>query len=165
MNFRSAQWPGIVPSLGALAGPLFVAALCALTGRLAAVTPAMAEPPDRQGRCEWQAQHSFLQIKDAADSDDEFRERNEKVSLDYHPYYNAAIGRCLMLVEMSETSPSEVSHTAYVVDADKPWREYAFYREIGGKPIVCELKPSWGTVKFCNNRDDFDAFIARYLDQ
>jgi hypothetical protein len=125
----------------------------------------IADQPTLQERCEWQARHSFRELEYEVDSDAEFHERSANVSMDYSPHYNAAIGRCLVLIEMSETSPSQMSHTAYIVDADKPARQYAFYREIGGVLIVCELRPSWGVVKFCADRDNFDAFIARYMEQ
>lgn len=127
--------------------------------------PSIADQPALQERCNWQARQSFLELEYEVDSDAEFRERSAHVSMDYSPHYNAAIGRCLLLVEMSETSVSQVSHTAYIVDAEKPAREYAFYRETGYVPIVCELRPSWGVVKHCADRNEFDGFIARYMEQ
>jgi hypothetical protein len=143
-------------------GPLLVAsAMIAVLSTGSSI----ADQPTLQDRCEWQARHSFLELEYEVDSDTEFHERSAAVSMDYSPHYDAAIGRCLLLVEMSETSANGVSHTTYIVDADKPAREYAFYREIGGKPILCELRPSWGVVKFCSSRDEFDAAIARYMEQ
>lgn len=159
MTSGSARRSAALAGFGSLALSAMIAVLSVSTGH------AIADQPAPQERCEWQARHSFLEIEYEVDSDAEFHERSANVSMDYRPHYNAAIGRCLVLIEMSETSPSQLSHTTYIVDADKPLREYAFYREIGGVPIVCELRPSWGVVKFCADRDNFDVFMARYMEQ
>ena len=144
---------------------LLASALTALVAAAPDRSAALADPAAVQEKCEWQAEHSFLAIKDDVDADPEFRERSQKISIDYQAHYNAALGRCLMLIEMSAVSPRDIARTAYIVDADAPSREYAFYRDIGGTPLVCEIKPSAGRVRYCASRNDFDAFVVRYMDQ
>ena len=57
---------------------------------------------DRQERCEWQAQHAFLELKREFSVTQSSQEKAETVSSDYQSHYNAALNRCLLLLERNE---------------------------------------------------------------
>ena len=62
------------------------------------------------------------------------------------------------------SSDEDFSRTSYVVDATKPQREYAFYRDIGKTVLVCELVPSAAHMTICKSRKEFNVFVAKYMD-
>ncbi len=94
------------------------------------------------------------------------------ISGDYQSHYNVKLGKCLMLIERTDMLDSQSITTAYVVDANER-RQYAIYvwmsRE-GKKywevpPMACELTPSFREKRSCKTREEFDDFIAPYMEE
>lgn len=65
-----------------------------------------------------------------------------------------------------------MSTGATLTDANEG-RVYAIYIWIGQDnknhsetpPIACELIPSWADRRNCTSRNEFDAFVATYMDE
>ena len=76
-----------------------------------------------------------------------------------------------MLVETTNMAGSQSDTSAYLMDANER-RQYAFYLWISKKdkkywevpPISCELTPSLREKKVCTSREEFDAFVADYME-
>jgi hypothetical protein len=93
-------------------------------------------------------------------------------SADYQSHYDTKIGKCLMLVETSDLVNGETSNTAYLIDANerRPYATYVWMSRKGKKywevpPLACELAPSLRDKKDCKTREEFDAFVAKYLEE
>lgn len=86
-------------------------------------------------------------------------------------HYNTKLGKCLMLVETTDMLGPQASTTAYMMDANER-RQYATYLWISRQdkkywevpPMTCELTPSLREKKFCTSREEFDTFIASYME-
>jgi hypothetical protein len=127
---------------------------------------ALAQSLDQQERCAQQARRAFQEIQTEA------RASNQKMDLspvsdDYQSH-----GKCLMLVETTTMLGSQENVSSYLMDANER-REYAFYVWISrqGKkywevpPTSCDLTPSLREKKTCKDRDEFDAFVAGYMEE
>jgi hypothetical protein len=125
---------------------------------------------DQQERCAQQARRAFQEIKA------ETQIANKKfgtteISSDYQSHYNTKIGKCLMLVDTTDMVGDETSMSAYLMDANER-RQYAFYLWISRKgkkywevpPTSCELTPSLREKKLCTSREEFDEFVAGYME-
>jgi hypothetical protein len=77
-----------------------------------------------------------------------------------------------MLVETTDMIGGQSSNTAYLIDANER-RQYATYVWISRKdkkywevpPTVCELSGSLSDKKNCATREEFDKFVAGYLEE
>jgi hypothetical protein len=125
---------------------------------------------DQQERCAQQARRAFQQIQaEARISNQKFG--SNQISSDYQSHYNTKSGKCLMLVETTNMAGSQSDTSAYLMDANER-RQYAFYLWISKKdkkywevpPISCELTPSLREKKVCTSREEFDAFVADYME-
>ena len=134
---------------------------------------ARAQSLDQQERCAQQAKRAY------AETEAEFEAYNRaqtqktvRFSGDYQSHYNVKLGKCLMLVETYDMIDSQSITTAYVRDANEH-RQYANYLWISkeGKkywevqPMGCELTPSLREKRFCKTREEFDEFVAPYMEE
>jgi hypothetical protein len=126
---------------------------------------------DQQERCAQQARRAFQEIQAEAKAADK-KFGSHEVSSDYQSHYNTKIGKCLMFVEsMGSLAGGEMSTTAYLIDANER-RQYAFYLWLSKKdkkywevpPSSCDLTPSLKEKKFCTSREEFDEFVAAYME-
>ena len=134
---------------------------------------AHAQTLDQQERCATQAKRSFQDIaaRDLAEQK-QLGGMSRRISADYQSHYNTKIGKCLMLVETTDMLGGENSTTAYLIDANE-CRPYATYVWISRKdkkywevpPTACELAPSLREKRDCKTREEFDAFVAEYLEE
>lgn len=131
-----------------------------------------AQTLDQQERCAVQAKRSFqdIQAKDLA----ELKQMggSERVSANYQSHYYTKTGKCLMLVDTTDMLGGTQSNTVYLIDANEG-RQYATYVWMSRKdkkywevpPTACELAPSLRDKKSCKTREEFDAFVAGYLEE
>jgi hypothetical protein len=136
---------------------------------LASTIPARSQTPDDQERCAAQARKAFQ----------EWENQLKKVPLiktlssDYESHYNTKIRKCLIVISgMSTLASGKGSVTTSVTLMDAYERDvFANYIGISSPtkkevpPMDCELIPTFQVKKFCANRDEFDAFVAGYMEK
>lgn len=85
----------------------------------------------------------------------------------YRNHYNAGIGRCFMLIEVYAYPMT----TKMLLDAyeQREYADYAWradpqkkYSEV--PPMMCKLMPANEAEITCGSSEEFDAFVAKYLD-
>jgi hypothetical protein len=131
---------------------------------------ARAQSLDQQERCAQQARRAYAELETQNGAE---TQKTVRLSGDYQSHYNVKLGKCLMLVERRDMlNDSQFTTTAYVIDANER-RQYATYvwmsRE-GKKywevpPMACELTPSLREKRFCKTREEFDEFVAPYMEE
>jgi hypothetical protein len=141
--------------------------------------PACAQTLDDQERCATQAEKAFQTWKREDRAEGE-RVGSSLVFADYSSHYNTKLQKCLMLVEaqhqlghLTQASPSgpTSSTTAALTDAYER-RTYAVYVWMSRPdkkywevpPTSCELIPTPREKRNCATREEFDDFVARYLE-
>ena len=134
---------------------------------------ARAQSLDQQERCAQQAKRAYAELDAQYGAEtQEMGIKTVHISGDYQSHYNVKLGKCLMLVERRDMLGSQSTTTAYVMDANER-RQYATYvwmsRE-GKKywevpPMTCELTPSLREKRFCKTREEFDEFVAPYMEE
>jgi len=132
----------------------------------------LSQSIDVQEKCASQAQISYQA------SEREGREQSTRLgaiftgSSAYRSHYNTKLQRCLMLIDQTQTLGDQISTGATLTDANER-HVYAIYIGISQEnknrsevvPIVCELIPSWADKRNCTSRNEFDAFVASYMDE
>jgi hypothetical protein len=134
---------------------------------------AHAQSLDQQERCAQQAKRAYTE-KDAQDRADmqKMGTGHSRAFGDFQSHYNVKLGNCLMLVETTDMSGSEFIKTAYITDANER-RLYAIYvwmSKEGKKywevpPMSCDLIVSMLEKRACKTREEFDAFVAPYMEE
>lgn len=93
----------------------------------------------------------------------------------YQSHYNSKLDRCLLLISRRSFLPlsanlSDQDRRSILIDANER-RYYAIYIETQlaneTKPKIekCELRPGMRQRTPCTTRAEFDAFVARFLEQ
>ncbi len=134
---------------------------------------AIAQSLDLQERCGVQAGKAFRQWK--SEDEQESRRLNSPntqiLSADYQSHYNTQLNRCLMTVQMTRM---DGSNTKWLSDANEN-RIYAFYLWMPDpkgvkkywevRPFSCELTPSIREKRLCSSEDEYNEFVATYMEQ
>ncbi len=116
-----------------------------------------------QDKCDFHANLEFREWLDDRKAEANFWDEDlERLTADYHSYYNTTLQHCLMLVEESASSKQGLSRVSFIFDIANR-REYAFYLSDENKVIVCELKPTGSCKTFRDQRDEFNNFVAAYM--
>jgi hypothetical protein len=148
---------------------------CALTTALTVIFIANAghaQTLDQQEKCAIEAKRSYQDIQ-AHDLAEQKQVGGQRISADYQSHYNTKTGKCLMLVETTDMLGGGTSSTAaYLMDANER-RPYATYLWMSRKdkkywdvpPTACELNPSLREKRTCKTREEFDGFVAGYLEE
>ena len=131
---------------------------------------ACAQSLDNQERCSIQAKKEYDQWK--ADYNSElakFQMKDSEVSGQYQSHFNTKIAKCLMLltVHHSDLSREVILEDAFElrVYADYTWVPSATKKYWEVPPVICELIPNTRDKKSCSKTDEFDAFVANYLEE
>ena len=124
-----------------------------------------AQAPDQQERCALQAKR-FFQEEFAEETDDLARQLGPKrISSSYQSRYNTKSNRCFVLVEIRSSTGGHISMSTHLVDANER-RYYAYYVWIDDKnPAICELSRSFRDKELCKTREEFDGFVAGYMEE
>jgi hypothetical protein len=99
----------------------------------------------------------------------------QKAVSEYQSHFNTKINRCLMLIHRRTVLPlstnlSNQARQAVLIDANER-RYYATYierqlaEETKSKIERCELRPGVRQRTVCTTREEFDGFVARYLEE
>ena len=126
-----------------------------------AVSAAMAQGQSQQEQptCAQQAEARFQEYKSGAPPG----------SIDYQSHYNKALSKCFIVVkQMSEVNKEPLMATELYDAIER--RVLASYIQLTkeGKPyqLNCELKPtSQEKETICKSKQEFDAFVSKYLEE
>jgi hypothetical protein len=142
----------------------------AMTVVLASAAPAYSQSLDLQEKCSTQARKAFIEYEreDKAQS----RGASKLISIDYQSHYNTKIKKCLLLLETLHALGNELSTSVTLTDAYER-RTYASYLWISREnkkywdvpPSECELIPTLREKRTCATREEFDAFVAEYMEE
>ena len=95
----------------------------------------------------------------------------QTLSLDYESHYNTKINRCLILVTRMYSFGGKTSTSKNLYDAfeRREYAEYLWTSRADKKywevpPLSCQLAPSHGETKYCKSEDEFNAFVAEYME-
>jgi hypothetical protein len=138
-------------------------------------TPAHSQSLDLQERCAAEAGNTFRQLQDENDAKYNPSTLIQKSVDNFQSHYNARLNRCLLLINRVAVLPlstnlSNQQRQSVLVDANER-RYYATYIETQlaeeTKPRIdrCELRSTMRTKTVCSSRDEFDAFVAAYLEE
>jgi len=121
---------------------------------------AYAQPLDLQATCAAQARKAFNEFEREW-KNDPANKAFKTLSTDYQSHYNTKLKKCLMLITMMG---NQSQTSIYLSDAYER-RIYAEYlwREVPS--ITCELVPSLRQKKYCTSREEFNAFVADYMEE
>jgi hypothetical protein len=119
---------------------------------------------DLQERCSAQAEKTFQAMEKEYNSEPSYGITT--VGSDYQNHYNVKLNRCLMLTDKTTLAKDSTAtiNTSFLIDANER-RPYAFYMQIGLKVMSCELTPSIREKTLCQSREQFDAFVADYMEK
>jgi hypothetical protein len=140
---------------------------------LAGAIPAHSQTLDDQERCASQARKAFDWENESKKSPG--AKLMHTVSSDYESHFNTKMKKCLILIQSVTTIPSldgNSSNTVTLMDAYER-HVYAYYLWTSSptkkywevKPMSCELIPAVQPKKNCADREEFDAFVAGYLEK
>ncbi len=136
---------------------------------LASPIPARSQPPDDQERCAAQARKAFQEWENLSKK----VPLVETLSSDYESHYNTKIRKCLIVISGMSTLASgkgSVITSVALMDAAYEHYVYAYYIGISSPtkkevpPLDCELSLTL-EKKICANRDEFNAFVAGYMEK
>lgn len=88
----------------------------------------------------------------------------------YQSHYNTKIKKCLIYITESFSMKGQITESDDLLDAFER-REYADYLQIiknNAKydvPAYCVLSPNFDQAKHCSSKAEFDAFVAKYMEQ
>jgi hypothetical protein len=135
-------------------------------------SPAHSQTLDLQVACSVQAKKTFQEYS-AEDRLESAKVGMSTLSIDYRSHYNTKINRCLILTDKTSLTGGGQTSTSVILWDVLERRTYAIwlwqshpakkYREV--PPISCELTRSFNDKKNCTSREEFDAFVADYMEQ
>ena len=118
-----------------------------------------------QDKCEFHANLAFREWFEYREAAAYFWDEDvERLTADYHSHYSTRLRQCLMLVEESASKNGGLERVSFIVDIPEQ-REYAYYLADNNEVVVCELKPTVIQQTLCKTRDEFDNFVAAYMDE
>ena len=124
-----------------------------------------AQSDDLQETCAKQANTTFQELgREYAAALESMNVKFEIVSSDHLSHYSRKLNRCLLLIRKSTSLMQELSNTAYLLDANDR-KMFALYIETGGSVTACTLTPTVRQSVSCKSREEFETFVAKYLEQ
>lgn len=144
-------------------------------GLVADATIARSQTLDVQEQCASQARKAFQELENENRAEHKQSTLTQRGVSDYQSHYHTKLDRCLMLIQRRSFVPlsanlSDQQRQSVLVDANER-RYYAIYIEtqLAAEPKprldVCELIPGMRLKTVCKTRDEFDAFVATYVEQ
>jgi len=126
---------------------------------------ALAQSLQEQKMCAKQAHVAFQYWK---------RGGKEEItgSDDYKDHFNTRLKKCLVLIESRGSLSGEYFNSALLMDAyeSRVFAGYSWSSRKGKKywevpPLVCQLMPISEEKTECSSREEFDAFVAKYMEE
>jgi hypothetical protein len=121
-----------------------------------------------QGVCAKQAQRTFQEDWQKPQLPANFT----TVSQNYQSHFNTKLRKCLVLIECTLSEGKELITSAQLMDAYER-RMYASYFRTSNQSeefwqVItsnCEITPSFHEKTHCTSREEFDAFVAKYMEE
>ena len=91
----------------------------------------------------------------------------DNITNDYQSHYNPKLYRCFITVEMHERKGHEFFVEALLMDAFER-HVYAVYVGVsreGKESTTCDLAPPSEEQTHCSSKDEYDAFVAKYMEE
>jgi hypothetical protein len=126
------------------------------------ITFARSQSLDLQAKCASQAQKTFEEFE----SEDKDSLMGAITHEEFQSHYNTKLNRCLLLLTKTDafTKPDIVVYSSwFLIDANER-RKYASFVERGSSVVSCQLKPSVFQERPCKTREEFNAFVAPYME-
>jgi hypothetical protein len=127
------------------------------------VSGALAQSLSQQAQCAAQARVT------AREDNNKWELENKQVGLpyrtvsfDYQSHYNAKMNRCFLMTTRTMMFGDKIYTLKNLSDAFER-RDYALFTS--GNPQFCQLLPSIGQEKCCTTQEEFDAFVAGYMEE
>jgi len=83
---------------------------------------------------------------------------------DYQSHYNTKLNKCLMEIETTFFDGGHITTSVLLMDAFEQ-RVYASYVWASPNVNSCDLVPTSQTQTHCSSREEFDAFVAKYMEE
>jgi len=83
---------------------------------------------------------------------------------DYQSHYNTKLNKCLMEIETTFFDGGHITTSVLLMDAFEQ-RVYASYIWASQNVNSCDLVPTSQTQTHCSSREEFDAFVAKYMEE
>ncbi len=118
---------------------------------------------------------SFDQEKCTADAKETFQDVEREYAAEsrladiqtasstYSSHYNTKIHRCFLSISRAVSLTKETSDASYLLDTNQ--RLYASYFATGGETPNCTLMPTVRKTTNCKTREEFDAFVTKYMEE
>jgi hypothetical protein len=143
----------------------------AMIGAFACITSAQAQTLDLQAMCAAQAKKAFQEYT-AEDKVESAKWGSQTTSLDYQSHYNTKIKKCLILTDKESFLLNKNVTSINLWDAFERrnyaswlWQPHETKKYWEQPPMWCELAPSYKDKKNCTTREEFDAFVAEYMEE
>ena len=128
-----------------------------------------------QEQCASQARKTFQELETESRAQYDPSTSVSRGISDYQNHYNAKLDKCLMLINRRSPVPlsenlSDQQRQSILIDANER-RRYASYVEtqLAAEPNPkldkCELVPAMRLKTVCKSREEFEAFVAPYMEQ
>jgi len=107
-----------------------------------------------------------------AQAEKEFRKNWNEKGASYQNHYNTKLKKCLMLIETLGQVGDQPSISKTLLDAYEG-RVYATFYFVADKvkkywevpPKECTLVPSFSNKRYCTTEEEFEEFVAQYLEE
>ena len=126
--------------------------------------PAHSQSLDQQATCAAQAKSALQEYSP------ENKELMARLGMIGRSHYNTKINRCLILTDNTYSHGKYLSNHVNLWDALEP-RIYASWLSQTESPkdlvevVTCELTRNFKDKKNCTTREEFDAFVAEYMEE
>jgi hypothetical protein len=135
---------------------------------LLTATTASAQSLEQQGVCAKQAKIAF----DEWNADYTTNKLPKPVTIDYQSHYNTKLNKCLIYIEATQPAGQGFLTTAVLMDAfeRRVYASYAWSTRPNKKywevpPTNSDLIPTSQDKRTCTSKDEFDAFVAKYMEE
>ena len=130
-----------------------------------------SQPLEHQAMCAAGAEKAFRQYfnEDKVESE---KLGMKTISHDYQSHYNTKIQKCLILTEKTYVFGSLTGTSINLWDAYERrqyatwlWTSHETKKYWDVPPLACEIAPNYREKKNCTTRDEFDVFVAQYMEE
>jgi hypothetical protein len=121
---------------------------------------ASAQSLEQQGICAKQAKIALQEYEDAIKK----ASPNTRQHSDYQSHYNTKLNKCLIKIESTFFDSGHITTSALLMDAFEQ-RVYASYIWASPQVNSCDLVPNSQDKRTCSSKDEFDAFVAKYMEE
>jgi hypothetical protein len=124
---------------------------------------AEAQTLDQQAKCAAQARTAYTEIETQR-RPEQLKYGNKDITGTFASYLNLRLNRCFVLIERTFANFNGKLATETDLSDAISRHGYAFYSDISGKMLTCDLSPPGKARVICASREEFDVFTAQYME-